>query len=309
MASLKTRVSSGWAGRLIALLWVTVLIIVCGAAFAYFRRTKKRPTDLQDSADQEAAMLATHKKEDEKRPNAVYMLGDFTVYDKNNRDITYMFSPKIKQLFILLLLNSNDEHGVVSKRISSTLWPEKEIAKTKNIKNVTINHLRGILADINGIELTFTNDTYRFTFTEDFFCDYCTVNNAIGSLNSRPASEGKSILDWLDLIARGSLLQHVSEPWLDDTKQLYEESLMPLLVPEIKRIYEEADYRKTVEIARVILSIDPFNDMAIKYKLKTLRRTKGIEYAHKIYNDFAQEYEKSLGEPYGVPFDKICAAK
>jgi two-component SAPR family response regulator len=206
-------------------------------------------------------------------------------------------------------LNSNDEHGVVSKRISSILWPEKEIGKTKNIKNVTINHLRGILADINGIELTFTNDTYRFTFTEEFFCDYCTVNNAITSLNGHTAGEGKTILDWLDLIARGCLLQHVAEPWLDDTKQLYEESLMPLMLPEVKRIYEEGDYRKTIEIARVILSIDPFNDTGIKYKLKALRRTKGIEYAHKIYNDFAAEYEKSLGEHYAVPFDKICAAK
>lgn len=309
VASLQTRIAPGWAkGLLLPLLVIVLLIAIGGAAFIYFKR-KKRTAGVPDSIDQDAAVIAIHKKEDERRANAVYMLGDFTVYDKNSRDITYMFSPKIKQLFILLLLNSDDEHGVVSKRISATLWPEKEPGKTKNIKNVTINHLRGILADINGIELTFTSDTYRFTFTEEFFCDYCAVSNAISSLNNHMDSEGKNILDWLELIARGCLLQHVPEPWLDDTKQLYEESLMPLLAPEVKRIYEEGDYRKTMEIARVILNIDPFNDIAIKYKLKSLRRTKGIEYAHKVYNDFAAEYEKSLGEHYGVPFEKICAAK
>lgn len=289
--------------------YIIAVAIAIAVALGYARKKRNKVVPVPLEEDNDAAVIAIHKKEDEKRANAVYMLGDFTVYDKNSRDITYLFSPKIKQLFILLLLNSSDEHGVVSKRISATLWPEKEIAKTKNIKNVTINHLRGILADINGIELTFTNDTYRFTFTDEFFCDYSAVNDAISSLNNHSAGDSKNILDWLDLVARGCLLQHVPEQWLDDTKQAYEESLVPLLSPEVKRIYEEGDYRKTLEIARVILTIDPFNDTAIKYKLKSLRRTKGIEYAHKIYNDFAAEYEKSLGEPYGVPFEKICAAK
>ncbi|MGN6396788.1 MAG: Kelch repeat-containing protein [Mucilaginibacter sp.] len=309
LASLKTTVSHGWASRLPVPLWLVILIIIgAGAVLVYWKR-KKKTTGVADSAGLDISVPAVNKKDDEKRANAVYMLGDFAVYDKNSRDITYMFSPKIKQLFILLLLNSGEEHGVVSKRIAATLWPEKEIGKTKNIKNVTINHLRGILADICGIELTFINDTYRFTFTEEFFCDYCTVSRAIANLNNHANGEGKNILDWLDLIARGCLLQHVPEPWLDDTKQQYEESLMPLLLPEVKRMYEEGDYRKTMEIARVILNVDPFNDIAIKYKLKALRRTKGIEFAHKIYNDFAAEYEKSLGEPYAVPFEKICAAK
>lgn len=309
LASLQTNVSSGWKVRLSTPWWAVVFTIILAAiAFVYFK-LKRKIAPLPESADTDAAVIAIHKKEDEKRANAVYMLGEFTVYDKNSRDITYLFSPKIKQLFILVLLSSKDDAGVVSKRISAILWPEKDIAKTKNIKNVTINHLRGILADINGIELTFTNDTYCFKLSDGFFCDYFVVTDAIALLNNHAKSEKDNILNWLDLIARGCLLQHVPEPWLDDEKLSYEELLMPLITPEVRRIYEEGDYRKTIEVARVILALDPFNDIAIKYKLKALRRTKGIEYAHKIYNDFAAEYEKSLGETYAVPFEKICAAK
>jgi tetratricopeptide (TPR) repeat protein len=84
---------------------------------------------------------------------------------------------------------------------------------------------------------------------------------------------------------------------------------MPRILPETKKVYEGGDFRKAIEIARVVLNIDPFNDEAIKYKLKALRRIKGIEYAQKIYNDFIAEYEKSLGEHYPVPFEKICAVK
>lgn len=38
--------------------------------------------------------------------NTLYLFGDFTVLDKKGRNITHLFSSKIKQLFLLILLNS-----------------------------------------------------------------------------------------------------------------------------------------------------------------------------------------------------------
>ena len=84
---------------------------------------------------------------------------------------------------------------------------------------------------------------------------------------------------------------------------------MPVILPEVKKVYESGDFRKALDIARVVLNIDPFNDTALKYKLKALRRIKGIEYARKVYEEFATEYEKSLGISYQVPFEKICSNK
>lgn len=301
---------AGWFSFRMVTSWRAIIFVVVTATglVIYFRKRKiVKDKSVPTGVDNDLAAVAVRRKEDEKRANAVYLLGEFTVYDKNTRDITYMFSPKIKQLFILILLHSKDETGVVSKKISATLWPDKDIAKTKNIKNVTINHLRGILADIGGIELTFLNDTYCFKLSNELFCDYFAVMDALKELHSHPKQTDETILSHFDLIARGGLLPHTPEAWLDEMRLTYEEALMPEMQPELKRIYEAGDYRKTIEVARVILNIDPFNDIAIKYKLKALRRTKGIDYAHKIYNDFADEYEKSMGEVYGVPFEKICS--
>jgi two-component SAPR family response regulator len=289
--------------------YIIAAVLAIAIATAYGKRKRKEPEIIAKDIDEDTAITVIHKKEDEKRANAIYLLGAFTVYDKNSRDITYMFSPKIKQLFILILLNSKDESGVVSKKISTTLWPDKDIAKTKNIKGVTINHLRNIVADIDGLELTFLNDTYCFKLSNTFFCDYFIVTDTIKELNSAAKQPDENILTHFDLIARGGLLQHIPETWLDDIKQTYEETLMPWILPEVKKVYESGDFRKTIEITRVVLNIDPFNDEAIKFKLKAFRRIKGIEYAHKIYNDFIAEYEKSLGETYSIPFEKICAVK
>jgi len=310
LASQQAIIAGGWVFRWSAS-WLSIIIVILliggTVAFLIYKRRRSSVKE-QETPDSDIVVTTIQKKEDEKRPNALYLLGDFTVYDKASRDITHLFSPKIKQLFILILLNSENDGGVTSKKISATLWPEKDIAKSKNIKGVTINHLRNILVDINGIELTFINDTYRFTMSDELWCDYFMVENSLKELHtaSQPA---EGILNHIGLIARGGLLQEIAEPWLDAIKQNYEETLVPEILPALKNIYEAGDYRKSLDIARVVLNIDPFNDGAIKYKLKALRRMKGVEHAHKIYNDFAAEYEKSLGEVYPIPFDKICPAK
>ena len=38
------------------------------------------------------------------RPNAVYLFGPFTVIDRNGRDITHLFSSRLRQVFIYILL-------------------------------------------------------------------------------------------------------------------------------------------------------------------------------------------------------------
>lgn len=60
---------------------------------------------------------------------------------------------------------------MISKKISTILCPDKDVAKTKNIRGVTINHLRNILTDIGGLELNFLSDAYSFVIADDFYCD------------------------------------------------------------------------------------------------------------------------------------------
>jgi two-component SAPR family response regulator len=285
-----------------------VVLILLGIAGYCFYRRRQRNNVVKPvlETEEESGYAVSVKKETEQKPNSVYLLGEFTVYDKSARDITYLFSPKIKQLFILILLNSKDNIGVVSKKISTTLWPDKDVARTKNIKGVTINHLRNILGDIEGIELTFSNDTYRFKFDDSFFCDYFVVLDQIKQITNNGASGDVLTSGNAQLIGRGSLLQYLPENWLDDLKLQYEELLIPVMLPEIRRIYEAGEFRKALEITRIALNIDPFNDVALKYKLKALRRIKGVDHARKVYDEFAAEYQKSLGVEYAVHFEKIC---
>ncbi|MBL4678963.1 MAG: hypothetical protein JKY70_22645 [Mucilaginibacter sp.] len=304
LASLKPA-NSGMKTRYIYVIVGALLLLTVFSAIYLVRIRSYHNVPLK-SEDDSRPFYKTNNIETEKRPDSVYLFGEFTAYDKSGKDITYLFSPKIKQLFILLLLNSKDGQGVVPKKISATLWPDKEITKTKNIRGVTINHLRSIIADINGLELTFVNDTYRFLFSNGFQCDYFKLSAELGRLQCGEISAAQLVEEQFGLFARGALLRDVPEHWLDDFKQNHEELLLSIILPEVKRIYETGKHKHALELARLTLAMDPFNDVAIKYKLKALRRIKGVEYARKTYDDFAADYERSLGSPYAIPFEKIC---
>jgi len=247
--------------------------------------------------------MPIEKPDTGKKQNAVYLLGEFIVYNKNGRDITYLFSPKIKQLFVLILVNSRDFTGITSKKVSALLWPDKDLAKTKNIKGVTFNHLRSIISDLNGIELTFQNDNYLFKFSEELFCDYFVVSELIKE--SQWGNNDQKILEHFDLISRGTLLADMSDPWLDDFKNNYDEQLVGMIQPILVKQYDSGDLRMVPDLARLILDIDPFNDTALKYQLKGIRKQKGIEHARKVYDQFIAEYKRSFGSDYQTSFEKI----
>lgn len=234
-----------------------------------------------------------------KTPNTVHLLGEFMVYDKHNRDITYLFSPKIRQLFVLILLNSKGS-GVSSKKISAVLWPDKDVAKTKNIKGVTFNHLRNIIADIDGLDLAFVNDNYQFIFSEGFFCDYFYLSSQF-----KEAGAAEIVGASFDLLVRGSLLRDMADQWLDDFKQGYDAELLDKFIPEIERQYQEKEYKQALDLSKLVLQIDPFNDTAFKFELKSVRRLRGIEQSKKIYDQFVVDYRRSLGVEYPLSFEKI----
>lgn len=285
--------------RLYYLLAVVILLLGGAGWYAYGRRRKRAPVsvaekEIEKPAEASPAVAVSHV---EKNKNAVFLLGEFLVFDRKGRDITHLFSPKIKQLFVLILLHSRDGKGIGSKKISARLWPEKDLAKTKNIKGVTFNHLRSIIADIDGIELVFLNDSYSFTLQDSFFCDYCVLADMI--------REARFVADHLTLIARGPLLGDIPEALLDDVKPGFEEQLVGLLVPELRKRYDSREYKQALEIAKLILGMDAFHEEAITYQLRAYRRLRGLEYSRKAYDQFTQDYERSLGVAYHVSFDKM----
>ncbi len=48
--------------------------------------------------------------------------------------MTYMFSPKIRHIFLYILINSITKDGVLSSDMNNLFWPDKPDDKIKNLK-------------------------------------------------------------------------------------------------------------------------------------------------------------------------------
>ena len=60
-----------------------------------------------------------------------------------------------------------------------------------------------------------------------------------------------------------------------------------------------------LEISRLILNIEPFNDEAFKFEIAAIKKLKGASHAKKIFDQFTEEYKQSIGTEYPLSFEKL----
>jgi DNA-binding SARP family transcriptional activator len=234
------------------------------------------------------------------RANAVYLFGEFTVRDRKARDITYMFSTQLKQVFCLLLEYTTTEGGITSQRLSNILWPDKPADKVKNSRGVTINHLRKVLSELDGIELIYDKGSFRIDHSPDFYCDYmrCMQITSSGEMDRHRD-------ELLEVISRGKFLQLFDHPLFDALKEETEKKLEPALLVEMEKSFAMERYQVTIALSEAIFNIDPLNDTALTYYLKAMTGLKMEDDARIRYKTFALEYKKVMGADYPKSFKEL----
>lgn len=230
------------------------------------------------------------------RPNAIFLFGEFTVRDRENKDITYMFSKKLKETFCILLKFSEEEGGVSSQSLSKLLWPETSPQKVKNTRNVTLNRLRKILEEIDGIELIYEKGLFRLDQVEPFYCDYTRY------MWLRPLLQNATDYEeFIEIVTRGKFLQNEDDPFYDAMKEHTEKSTEPYLVYAMEHSYTKEEYHTTVELAEAAFHIDPVNDTALTYLIRALQKLKRHDEAKIKYLSFLIEYKNIMGKEYPNP--------
>jgi len=230
------------------------------------------------------------------RPNAIYLFGEFTVRDRNDRDITYMFSAQLKQVFCLILQYSTTEGGIASQRLSSILWPDRPADKVKNSRGVTINHLRKVLGELDGIELIYEKGFFKLAHTEAFYCDYVRCMQII---SENEVAEQRDEL--VEILSRGRFLQLSDHPLFDSFKEEMEKKLEPILLVEIEKSFEAGLYPTTIALADALFNIDPLNDEALSFQIKAMQKLKLVDEAKIRFQSFIIEYKKVIGDDYPHP--------
>ncbi|MGS2740965.1 hypothetical protein [Sinomicrobium sp. M5D2P17] len=290
-------------GSIVKWTGITAILAIIILIFYFIAQKRKRIRSQQQNNTREPYLPKKFisSNSSKKRISAIYLLGGLQVFDKEGQDITALFTPTLKSLFLLILLyTTKNQKGISSIKLTEIIWYDKNESSARNNRNVNIRKLRLLLEKIGNIEITNDNTYWKTVMGENVYCDY---TNALWTLdNLTDHSEEETIIKLIQTVSPGEICPDIQTEWMDSFKVDFSNRLINGLEYITK---SESDPNKLNTIAGCILKYDTLNEEALILKCKSLYRMGKKGLAKQSYDIFRKEYETLLGTEFTKPFIKI----
>lgn len=238
----------------------------------------------------------------QKEAAAIYLFGQLEVLDKAGNDITKLFTPLLKELFLLVLTYTiKDGKGIASEKLYETLWSDKPIKDARNNFSVNVVKLKGILEKVGDCHIGKESGKWKLDILNDSIrIDYQQYQELVsgGRMVDRAFVQELS-----GIVGRGNFLSTVHYSWLDDIKSEVSGKTIDLLLQYIGRADLAAEAEFIIKLTNSIFFFDQLNEEALAWKCKCLVLLGRHGMAKDAYLKFAKEYR----ENYGQDFDKSFA--
>jgi two-component SAPR family response regulator len=234
---------------------------------------------------------------------AIFLFGQFTVLDKEGNNISKLFSPLVKELFLLLLLHAiPDRKGITSDRINETLWSGRSVKDAKNNRSVNIVKLKNILDKLGNYTLQKESDRWVLYFdTQQVYIDLLQYFE----LTAGNTNTADTIPDEVALTARGGLLTETEYGWLDKFKSDISSSITTRFLQYLQEQSHKCTPELVIAVANSILNFDALSEEAVMFKCRALVSLKQHASARAIYNSFKKEYETIYGETFEKEYQAL----
>lgn len=326
------------AGKLF-LFWIIFIAAVGLVALGYItyylvKKNKKKKTELSEehtdpeksrksllmhkerhSTVQDAETVASEKSEREESrcydfsKGSICFLGGFYVSDKSGQDITGQFTPMLKTLLLLLILNTiKDPKGISGRKLIQMLWYDKSEDAAKNNRNVYMSKLRSLLEGVGNAEIVNQNGFWAIRL-HDINCDYQETMRLYAKLDEAEQIDSDEVNCLLELLLRGVLLPNTEADWVDGFKSDFSN----LTIDVLTHFLHEGNYKLSddikLKIADTLFLHDFVNEEALYLKCSVLYNSgkKGI--AKTVYDNFRKEYQSLLGIEYKYTLQDVINRK
>jgi two-component SAPR family response regulator len=240
---------------------------------------------------------------DKNKKNQLTLFGGFHAIDREGNDISELFTPKVKELLLFVMLYSQKSgSGASVSDIDEQLWPGLDTKKVTNNRAVTLNKLRRILQRIDGLVIITRNGTLVAEMQKPFFSDYVEAYK----LCHMPAGMDKKQLEiFFSLTKKGKFLKGISWPWLDELRGYTGNQIIDNLL-KLSVIYKEDKRLPEIEaISEIILEYDELNEEAVWLHIWCLRQKNNMHQAKYYFENFKARYSESMAESYPLTFEQF----
>ena len=291
--------------------WLLGLILLLGILGFYLRRRLIHTdrTDMDKTLETELipAKVALPASIAPENSEQICCFGGLKVIDADGKDLSKKFSPKIKQLFALILLNSvGGCTGIGSKDLSDCLWPGMNPQNAKNIRGTNIQNLKTLLSSCSGIKLVFQDKLWVLEFADDYFIDYAFVE---ARLNEPDANDVEKLAgqlpDLLSILKKGALLPNMSELWIDPYIDRMSNRIIEYGLNLFRLLADDKYDALLLEVAEVISINDLLNESALRKKISILTRQGKLSLARSVFDNFGKLYLDLYQEKYPGDFKSL----
>ncbi len=235
--------------------------------------------------------------------NQIQLFSEFRAINTHGIDITNLFTPKVKELFLFVLIYTlRNGHGARISDVNEQLWAGIETKKIANNRAVTLNKLRRILAEIEGIEIVIKNRYLVANLQGSFFCDYVEAIK-LGQTSGKISRQ--QLETFFVLVEKGRFLKSITWNWLDDIRGFTGNQVIDNLLNLASLYKKENKLEKLDAISKRILDYDDLNEEAIFLQIWVLQKTNNVHLAKFNFKSFCTKYENNMGEPFSMDFDQF----
>ena len=240
---------------------------------------------------------------------AIRLLGEFAVIDTHGNNITKMFSPTLRDIFVLLLLHSEpDRKSVTTDDLIRLFWYDKDKEAAINNKNVYFSRLRSTLAELNHSEIVNLNGAWKIRLSDGIVCDYTESIERLSHIRREP-QQTETLPALLDLLSRGILLPDIENEWIDSFKCYFSDMVIDVLTGLVQNDSYQLDDKQKLRIADILFSHDYLSEEALFLKCSILLQDGKKGSAKNIFNNFCKAHLDFLGTPYKYSFSDVLLRK
>lgn len=260
----------------------------------------------KDTRGSRAIMPTAESSRAHSHKQHICLLGEFSVKDKNNNEISNLFSPLLKSLLILLIFHSEQStKGVFGSKIIQILWPDKDEKAAQNSRNVHLSKLKTLMEKIEGVDLIKNNGYWSIHFNQDNICDYIEAMRLMKNYESLKNKENKDLDRLQELLLHGVLLPDTYAEWITPFKKRFSTSATELLLKIYRKHQDEFNDELKLKIADTLFLHDCINEDALYIKCSILWKYEKVETAKDVYNNFCALYYKLTKQDYTYTLEEL----
>jgi two-component SAPR family response regulator len=295
-----------------------VMVLALIAGFLYRSRKnrvrrfeqEKQLTREAATAIAEAAPLVMERESEHIIPEPeipqtarIYLFGNFEVIASSGENITGLFTPLLKELFLLLCIHSiRYGKGVSPEKLIETLWHNKETKDAINNRSVNIAKLKSILSKIEGCSLPKESGYWKLEYDPStLYIDFDKYIHIFseGAIDNRKGNE------LLSITQRGSFLPQTSYEWGDNIKSEINNFIVDALLKYCRQLSFPEHAEKIILICNAIFFYDELNENALGLKCKSLIALGRHTLAKQAFENFVVKYKEIYGEDYNVSYHSL----